>query len=40
MTFTFGSAIPLVFALVFATLSFFLRGAAVMLMSAIRSRRR
>lgn len=39
MTFTFGSAIPLVFALVFATLSFLLRGAAVMLISAIRSRR-
>jgi hypothetical protein len=39
MTITFGSAIPLFFALGFATLSFLVRGAAGMLISAIRSRR-
>jgi hypothetical protein len=40
MTITFGSVIPLAFALFFGTISFALRHAAVFVLSAVRKRRR
>ncbi len=40
MTITFGSVIPLTFALVFATISFVLRGTAMLVLSALRKLRR